>query len=189
MEPITSRFTLIADDLIKSKEHAALALESKGPLLAWIQSHKAYVAFLAAFAFPEKFDVLGCTITRESVTGTMFVIMLVGLATTLISNFLTRRRFPKLLDANREINWTISDTEIQISSTHSQATFDWVAFQRILFTRAGFLFMANEQIFHFIPTRAFSTPADIENLKTLARQHATDFKEMTTSQSSDPKEW
>ncbi len=38
--------------------------------------------------------------------------------------------------------------------------------------------MPNAQVFHILPTRAFSSPADIENLKILARQHATDFKEL-----------
>ncbi|HEX7261398.1 MAG TPA: YcxB family protein [Luteolibacter sp.] len=100
------------------------------------------------------------------------------LVKSVIQKQLIRRQFSKRPDANAEVAWTVTDQGISASSPHSKSEIQWSAFQRVIATPAGFLFMPNRQIFHFIPTRAFETPADIENLKTLARQHAKEFKEM-----------
>lgn len=95
-----------------------------------------------------------------------------------IQSWLLRRQFSKRPDANAEVEWTLSDQGIVSSTPLSKGEIQWSAFQRVISTPSGFLFMPNRQIFHFIPTRAFETPTDIENLKTLARQHATEFKEL-----------
>ncbi len=95
-----------------------------------------------------------------------------------INAFFVRRQFAKRPDANVEIEWIFTEQGISTSSSAHKSEIQWSVFQRVISTSAGFLFMPNRQIFHFIPARAFETPADIENLKILTRRHASDFKEL-----------
>jgi hypothetical protein len=101
------------------------------------------------------------------------------LAKALTQNLLLRRQFSKRPDANVEVEWVVSDHGIVASTPHSKSEIQWSAFQRVIFAPAGFVFMPNRQIFHFLPIRAFESPEDIGNLKSLARQHATEFKEFS----------
>lgn len=108
----------------------------------------------------------------------IFTIIIAVSLTIQISKYNLRREFAKRPDANMEILWILSAAGIQTKSTNLKAELNWPVFQKIISAPAGFIFMPNSQIFHFIPIRAFSSAEDIENLKTLAREHAAVFKEL-----------
>ena len=112
-----------------------------------------------------------------------FISLFMGFTATILlyiarTNIRIRRQFAKRPEVNREFVWTISDQGINTCTAVSKSEFQWSLYQKIISIPAGFVFMLSEQHYNFLPTRAFSSPADIENLKTLARQHATDFKEV-----------
>lgn len=92
--------------------------------------------------------------------------------------FMIRRQFAKRPDANQDVVWEFSKSGIVVSSRNSKSEIKWPHFDKVLATPAGFLFMPIAQVLHFIPHRAFESAADIENLKTLARQCAREFKQL-----------
>ncbi|MEO7101201.1 MAG: YcxB family protein [Luteolibacter sp.] len=175
MEPITARFRLTADDLIAGRKYAKTASPNW-----WITINKyvsvTYLAFVATLFLPDGFR-LSDYLTAEIIRVILLTILVVDAIAETTFTSKIRRGFAKRADANQmEIAWTVSETDIHVSSPHSNTEFVWPAFQRIVSTADGFIFMTTEQNFYFLPTRAFSSPADIENFKVLARGHATEFK-------------
>lgn len=169
MNPITARFRWTVEDLLTGRKFS-LRLNR-----ALVYFRIALGVALLAFAF------------WQYQIGSFSWVFYLALSITLpiaivvrktIQTWLLRRQFSKRPDANAQVEWIISDQGIVASTPLSKGEIQWSAFQKIVATPKGLLFMPNRQIFHFIPARAFETPADMENLKSLARQHATDFKEL-----------
>lgn len=175
MEPITARFNWTSDDLINGRRHFEKSRD------------KTSIRILVLVAISYwGYQIQGSNMTNKHTW--VFVGLIVGLiglgvligipVARWTSKYIIRREFAKRPDANMEIVWTISDQGIQTSTTVSKGEIQWGAFQKVIFTPAGFLFMPSAKIFHILPTRAFSSQADIENLKTLARAHVAVFKEL-----------
>lgn len=89
-----------------------------------------------------------------------------------------RRVFATHPEIDMRMVYSISESSIRFESEVSTTETTWKAFQKVIYAPEGFLFMPISNSFHVLPIRAFSSPSDIENLKTLARQHSTDFKEV-----------
>lgn len=178
MQPIPARFHWTVEDLITGRKYA---LKPKRKWLVFIISAAVAVFTIGLQSghhpshtshenhLPEKLVALGV------VVGAILIAVPVG---KFIGATIIRRQFAKRPDANEEIAWEFSEAGIATSSSNAKSEIKWPAFYRVLATPAGFLFMPNHQIFHFIPNRAFASSADIETVKSLARQHATVFKEM-----------
>lgn len=94
----------------------------------------------------------------------------------LISPYLAKREFSKRPDANMEIEYSFSAEKIVVTSPKAKSETEWAAYSQVFSTPAGFLFLPNAQIFHFLPRRAFANDGDIEILKGLALQQSIDFK-------------
>lgn len=176
MPSVNARFHWTADDLLAGRKYATNSRK-----IWWIFILVMAAAFFAPEIFREKQLAHRHSLAAGLAVSAIFLVT-IGVALPLgkmIGAAIVRRQFAKRPDANQEIEWEISETGITISASNAMTEAKWSAFQMIIFTPAGFLFMSNSQIFHIIPTRAFATPMDIENLKTLARQHATLFKEVS----------
>ena len=175
MESITARFTWTADDLIVGRKHA-LKLNKWSPIGYWF----AAIAFIVICVYStgahrDKHGV----IVASFISGLILLGFIIGVPLArMISSFLIRRQFGKRPDAGTEIVWEISEAGISTISAHSKSENQWSSLQKVVVTPAGFLFMPNSQIFHFIPNRAFAKPEDVENLKQLARHCAIEFKEV-----------
>ncbi|MES2922571.1 MAG: YcxB family protein [Verrucomicrobiota bacterium] len=180
MRSITARFRWTVEDLIIGSKYDP---NSKPSWLLVIGC-----AALGIFAFavsgpsPAKQVSHGIHPTAIWVLLIVLGILLVGILVALplakkINALVVRRQFAKRPDANMEIEWTFSEVAVKSATTDSKFEVQWSVFHKVISTPKGFLFMSNARVFHFIPHRAFATPADIEDLKTLARQHATRFKE------------
>ncbi|MEO5914896.1 MAG: YcxB family protein [Luteolibacter sp.] len=88
------------------------------------------------------------------------------------------RRYFDSLRETEEIKWTTSESGIEVITTNSRWELKWLGIPCVISTPDGFLYQFDSKNYYFLPSRAFSTPVDIENIKALARQHATDFKEL-----------
>lgn len=110
----------------------------------------------------------------------MIIIVLIAYLITikLISPFLRKREFAKRPDAHTEIEMTSTENGISIISGLGKSEVHWSSWQRVIFTPVGFLLLPNEQIFYFVPNRAFQSPEEIERLKSLIRTHVKDHKEV-----------
>lgn len=96
----------------------------------------------------------------------------------LVGEWTLRRQFPKRPDAGAEVGWDISEDGIITSTPYSRAELKWTAFQRVIATPAGIVFMPNRQIFHFLPARAFAPPADMATVAEMASRLVPDFKRL-----------
>jgi hypothetical protein len=169
MNPITARYRWTVVDLLTGRK---ISLRLNRALLYF---RLALGSTLLAFAFWQ-YQTGSFSWVFYLALGIILPIT-IGVRKT-IQTRLLRRQFNKRPDANAGVEWIISDQGIVFSTPLSKGEIQWSAFQKIVATPKGFLFMPNRQIFHFIPVRAFETPADVENLNTLARQHAKEFKEL-----------
>lgn len=175
MHPITARYRWTIEDLITVRKYAPTTKSDR--LISIIIAITAgaiviFQNFISPTAFHTNLEVFG--------------IFLAAICVSLITLFLcrqfgalfVRRQFANLPNANQEIAWAFSEREITIVTPIAKSEVQWSVFPKVISTSKGYVFVSDNQACGFIPTRAFETPADIENLKTLARQHATDFKEL-----------
>ncbi len=177
METITARFNWTVDDLLTGRKYV-LKLNKWSSIGGWTAS-LAFVfvgiGFLASDSRNSKHGVLAAFI----VGGVILFGLIIGVPLAkMISRSLIRRQFAKRPDADEEIFWEMSENGIATHSAHSKAEIQWNAFQRVISTPAGFLFMPNAQIFHFLPSRAFANDGEIAKLKELASRMAMEFKEL-----------
>jgi cytochrome c oxidase assembly factor CtaG len=178
MEPITAHFNWTADDLIKGRKYF-LKSRGKSPYLIILLC---FVAGLIGWQLTTANHSLNASsaIAAAVVVALLLLGCLIGIPVSKsITRYLTRREFAKRPDANIAISWTFAEDLIHTLSSSGKAEIQWSAFQSVLHTPAGFLFIPNRQMFHLIPTRAFANPAEIENLKSLARRQAAEYKEIS----------
>ena len=178
MPPITAHFRWTVEDLITGRKYAMKL--KRGRLILIIGVAVAVFSFSLLSGNHPKHTSHGNHLSANLVIfgillGAILIAVPLGKFT---GAMIIRRQFAKRPDANQEIACEFSESGIATSSSNAKSEIKWPAFYKVLATPAGFLFMPNAQIFHFIPKRAFASPADIETLKTLARQHATEFKEL-----------
>ena len=81
------------------------------------------------------------------------------------------RGFSKRPDANIEIDWQFSDTEITMQSTLGTANVGWKSFFKIVETKDGFLFYPLKQLFHWLPFAAFESPDCIAKVRRLIAEN------------------
>lgn len=175
METITARFTSTADDFIAGRKHA-LKLNKWSSFGFWA-AFLMFVSIGISVSGPSNSQhrILAASI----IGGVILVGIVIGVPLAkMISRWLIRRQFAKRPDADSEVVWMFSEDGIAIHCAHSKAEIHWDAFQRVVSTPAGFLFMPNAQIFHFLPNRAFADDGEIAKLKDLARRLANEFKEL-----------
>lgn len=172
MPPVTARYRWTLDTLQTGKHYAGKL--RRGALAA-------RVIIVGAFALLAMKFLLGgedgfSTLNAVLVVGiSLGVGLVIGLA---LKNHLAQKQFSQRPDANSEIEWTASESGISISTSTASSEIQWSAFQIIISTPKGFLFMPNRQVFNFIPSHAFESKEAVEAVKNLARQHAKDFREM-----------
>lgn len=172
MTPVTARFVWTADDLITGRKH----------LLKLRRRRRLVLLAIAILLFVIGIRLLtGRHDPLHDLAPPVIGGMVGGLATfaTLIPfmNWKIRRDFAKRPDANMEIVWEISDDGIRTSSPIANSEIKWPIFQKVIAAPVGILFMPNAQIFHFLPLRAFATPADFEEVKALAQKHSREYRE------------
>ena len=175
LEPITARFFFTLEDVQVSKKHLEQWLHGaplKGNLLA--------LGLIGLFTY-----IFWC-LTSDRVP--FFVIAIVYgviimafpismLVTRQMHNAAIRRYHAAVVGADLEITWTFSEQGIHGLTSDTESHCKWAAFPSVIVTADGFIFKSSSQLFYFIPNRAFATPAEIEDLKTLARQCAPHFEE------------
>lgn len=107
-----------------------------------------------------------------------FLIYLGLLLRRFLGEWTLRRQFPKRPDAGAEVGWDISEDGIVATTHYSRVELKWTAFQRAVATPAGIVFMPNCQVFHFLPARAFASPADMETVVEKASRLVPDFRRL-----------
>lgn len=177
MESITACYCFTVEDLLAGRKYGIKTKQGR-----WVWFFVPILPFsfgwLSSIHLKDLFHGYNLAAALVSLLVPLCVVIAVSFLIRWIVSFMIRRQFAKRPDANLEIVWTFSETGIATSSSLSESEIKWPTFYKVLATPKGFLFMPNQQTFHFIPTRAFESPADIENLKTLARQCAREFKEL-----------
>ena len=178
MNSITVRYRWTVEDLIAGRRYA----QPSAKVLMTIVALTLPVVFLASANDSSRSS------PPSAYEAALVIVVIVAIAIVAswialkigrkIRHSILRRQFAKRPDANHEVEWKISNEKIHISTPDAKTEVLWPAFQRVISTPAGFLFMPNKQIFHFIPIRAFDSPSDIEKLKEMARKHARTFKEL-----------
>lgn len=96
----------------------------------------------------------------------------------LISPFLKKWQFNRRPDANAEIEWTFTRSEIITSTVWGSFTAPWSSYHGVTTTSYGFLVFSHPKVHYFIPNDAFETPDHIDALKILARENARNFSEL-----------
>ena len=167
MEPITGRFIQTLDDCLVGSKY----LVSGRSLNRWIN------VILMLFLVHLLWTLRGNLDLPGMIYSVLPFLILVAFLKFFLP-FIQRRQFTRHPETNMEMVYSITDVAIRFESEVSTIETRWRAFKKIVSAPEGFVFMPTSQSFHFLPIRAFSSPADIENLKTLARQHAADFKEV-----------
>lgn len=170
MPPITARYHWTAEDLLIGSEFV-----NRSRRIRLIFFFSMCGAIYSSVFFRGKYDWSAVLCTAAILLLAIVVALPLG---KFIAKQITLRQFAKRPDANAEVEWIFTEHGISTFSSVHKSEIQWSTFQRIISSSAGFLFMPNLQIFHFIPARAFETPVDIENLKILARRYASDFKEL-----------
>jgi hypothetical protein len=175
METITARLIWTADDLLAGRKHA-LKLNKWTSFGFWA----AFVVFVSiGISVSGPSNSQHRVLAASIIGGVILVGILIGVPLAkMISRWLIRRQFAKRPDAGSEVVWEISENGIATHSAHSKAEIQWDAFQRVVSTPAGFLFMPNAQIFHFLPNRAFADDGEMDKVRDLARRLAKEFKEI-----------
>ncbi len=175
MPPITARFFFTLEDVHVSKKH----------LERWLRGSP-LKGNLAALGLIGLFTYIFWSLTGDRVPFFVIAIVYGVLITAFPISMLVirkmnhaaiRRYHAAVVGADHEITWTFSEQGIHGLTSDSESHCKWSAYPTVIFTPDGFIFKSSNQLFYFIPNRAFSSPADIKNLKELARQCATSFEE------------
>ena len=96
---------------------------------------------------------------------------LYGLTFDLINAWYWSRGFSKRPDANSEIDWQFSDTEITMRWALGAANVSWKSFFKIVETNDGFLFYYLRNIFYWLPFAAFESPECIDRVRRLIAEN------------------
>jgi hypothetical protein len=89
----------------------------------------------------------------------------------LLNNWYWARGFNKRPDANIEIVWRFSDTEITIQTALGTAIVSWKSFSKIVETSDGFLFCPLKKLFHWLPFSAFESPECIAKVRRIITEN------------------
>jgi hypothetical protein len=79
--------------------------------------------------------------------------------------------FNKRPDANIEIDWQFSATQITMQTPLGKATVTWKSFFKIVETNDGFLFYPLKKLFHWLPFAAFESPECIAKVRQLIAEN------------------
>lgn len=167
MEPITDRFILTLADCVAASKYLA----SRKSFNRWI--NLIILVFLADILWNLR-DIH----TTSDVFVTFFPFLLLVAVLKIFIPIISRRGFGMHPEIGKEMVFSVTDDSIRLVSDISTTDTQWKAFKKVVAAPEAFIFMLSSRHFHILPTRAFSSPTDIENLKTLCRQHANDFKEV-----------
>lgn len=170
--PVSASYVFTADDLVKSRR---IALRMTSQLSISRLATCAGIALpLTVFCwsrgwhhFPDWFHF--------AVEGGTFV-STVMLLTLLMSEWMLRLKFLRHPQAGAKIVWEISEDGIVETVPFSRSTWEWSFFQRVVVTPAGMIFYPNFMIFHFLPARAFTSPAEMEAVAEMASRLVPDFR-------------
>jgi hypothetical protein len=89
----------------------------------------------------------------------------------LLNTWYWARGFNKRPDANIEIAWRFSDTEITMQTALGTATVSWKSFFKIAETSDGFLFYPLKKLFHWLPFTAFESSECIAKVRRLIAEN------------------
>lgn len=163
MNPITARFHWTSPDRTESRETVMRSkFGSKNPA--------ALLQFLLTMAILLGMDHLRIDLLWITVS-VLMLLTIIGFAKFL-------KPFDKRPHAYQVVEWSITPEEIRCSCQNQKIQTTWSAFNKVIATSEGILFLPSAEVFRFIPERAFKTDDDFEALKTLARKYAPDFNEL-----------
>jgi hypothetical protein len=174
MPPITARYIFTLDDLLAGRKRVLKV----GRALAYFIVMTGIVIALAIRMLggpPRHFSLEG---VAAAIGLLIFAILVAVPSAKMINYLIIRNQFRKRPDLTSEVEWKFSEQNIIITSPTSTSECQWTAFQKIISTPEGIIFMPNAQIFSFVPIRAFDSAQDFEAVTALARRHASDFKEL-----------
>lgn len=173
MEPITARYIFTLDDLLAGRKHI---LKVGRPLAYFIVMIGIFIALaIRVLGGPSRhFSLEGVAV---SIGLLMFATLIAVPSAKKINYWIIRNQFRKRHNLTEELEWKFSEQNIVVTSPTAASECQWAAFQKVVSTAEGIIFMPNLQIFHFIPIRAFDSAQDFEAVRELARRHAVSFQE------------
>ncbi len=169
MEPVSARYNWTIDDLLTGRRITA-RLNWR---LHYFRATACVFAALMMWSNHRKGSVF-----VASLFACAFLICLGLFLRRIFSERMLRHQFPKRPDAGVAVGWDISEDGILVTTPHSRTELKWTVFQRVVATPKGILLMPNRQIFHFLPSRSFTTPEEMESVATMASHLVTDFRRM-----------
>jgi hypothetical protein len=98
----------------------------------------------------------------------------------LVNNWYWARGFNKRPDANIEIAWRFTDTEITMQTPLGTATVSWKSYFKIVETNDGFLFYPLKRLFHWLPFAAFESAECIAKVRQLIAESGIDLGAVAT---------
>ncbi len=178
--PVTARFRWTAGDLATGRKHATKASSDKR-LLYLLAIPVLIASFLLKPSSGRRLNGQSEMIFFLGLAGLFVLTLVLSIAAVWLTRKILarneRRQFEKVPAAQQEIEWHFTSETITVISLLSSSVSQWHAFQKVISTPDGFLFMPDSKIFYFVPLRAFVSPRDIESLKALARLQAREFTE------------
>ncbi|NNE34241.1 MAG: YcxB family protein [Rhodothermales bacterium] len=81
------------------------------------------------------------------------------------AKFFAKRKFKKLPARNKEITWTFSEDRLDYSSQDlSEGKMNWDAITKVVIAPTGLLLCPQDEIFYWLPNKAFKSESDRELL-------------------------
>jgi len=147
----------------------------------WVRAHaidtkRQYISMAAVFAV----FLIIFVYTKQDLK---FIGLALGAALIIILIFVVILRLSLLSDfkkfkfANEELKWRITDELIIIDSIENYHTeTEWAKVNNIIENRDGFMFVAADRQFSYLPRSAFKNPADMETFIGFVKEKGIKYK-------------
>jgi YcxB-like protein len=157
------RFALTQDDYLEAQRSFTMATGSQRLVLRGLQVFGVILVLVG---------LLNLAANPTSPLPSIFpaVLGLLWLAMPWINTWKLRRDFRGSPSLAGEVELSVSDGGLEITSPVGTAQIRWAAFARYIESPNLFLLFEGPRIFRIVPKRAFA-PADLENFRTLLTAH------------------
>jgi len=88
-----------------------------------------------------------------------------------VNRFLQRRKFSKRPDQDILVEWNITSEILRSNCDLGMSEFAWSAIRKIVISPEGILVYMNDQVFHWLPRKGFSSESDYDTFEVMALEH------------------
>ena len=181
---IDASYQITVDELLSAHSMATKVMNKRRP---WLLRQKRGDRLVAGLMVVLMFLCLAFSLVfgigtsgQHVLLGVFLVLTLIGFCLPWIFKGVMRRRFKNTPALGKTVHFSIDaeGVELRIEGLSESAN-KWPGYLRVARTAKGYLFFQNEQVYNWLPSRAFSSDRDADAAATLASMHAAEYLDLS----------